>query len=208
MNYEEKYKQALKKAKGIYIDATKEHCAHTDWLESIFPELAESEDERIRKEIIDFVVDNTICKDGRREKYLAWLEKQGKQNPVEESWPNLSNCLHDCKNCTGRCIYRKEEYQKQKSVEWSEEDEKMASDTIRFIETGWTDNGKSHLIPWLKSLKHKYVPQEWSEEDTKILSCISMALTDTPMIRFANHGTSLKQCLDWLHSKFEGFIEL
>ena len=42
-------------------------------------ELLENEDERIRKEIMNFVVANTICKDERREKYLAWLEKQDEQ---------------------------------------------------------------------------------------------------------------------------------
>ena len=50
--------------------------------EFVFPELKESEDEKIRKEIIDFVVGNTISKDGRREIYLAWLEKQSEKLPV------------------------------------------------------------------------------------------------------------------------------
>ena len=43
--------------------------------------------------------------------------------------------------------------QPQPKQEWSEEDEKLRNDIIQFIEKGWTDNGKSHLIPWLKSLR-------------------------------------------------------
>ena len=39
---------------------------------------------------------------------------------------------------------------------WSEEDELMLKDTIEFIETGWSDNGKSHLVYWLKSIKNKF----------------------------------------------------
>ena len=31
----------------------------------------------------------------------------------------------------------------------------MLKDLIEFIETGWSGNGKSHLIYWLKSIKDK-----------------------------------------------------
>ena len=51
---------------------------------------------------------------------------------------------------------------------WSEEDESMCNDTIQFIEKGWTDNGKSHLIPWLKSLKERFTWKP-SEEQMKEL---------------------------------------
>lgn len=47
MNWEEKYKKALERAKELYG----KYCIN-DVLESIFPELKESEDERIRKGII------------------------------------------------------------------------------------------------------------------------------------------------------------
>lgn len=53
----------------------------------------------------------------------------------------------------------------QKPVEWSEKDEKMLYDTIQFIETGWTDNGKSHLIPWLKSLRPQ---KQWKPSDEQM----------------------------------------
>lgn len=39
-----------------------------------FPELKENEDERIRKEILDYIVKATGCK-----RWIAWIEKQGEQ---------------------------------------------------------------------------------------------------------------------------------
>ena len=45
-----------------------------DDLETLFPELKESKDERIRKEIIKYIKTGTYHKD-----WLTWLEKQGEQ---------------------------------------------------------------------------------------------------------------------------------
>ena len=42
---------------------------------AIFPELKESEDERIRKEIMDFIDTKTIDSDERRNKWFSYLEK-------------------------------------------------------------------------------------------------------------------------------------
>ena len=30
---------------------------------------------------------------------------------LNETWPDITNCPHNCKKCMGKCIYRKEEYQ-------------------------------------------------------------------------------------------------
>lgn len=45
-------------------------------IEYIFPELSESEDERIRKEIVKFIV-TTPKERNNHKKWIAWLEKQG-----------------------------------------------------------------------------------------------------------------------------------
>ena len=53
-------------------------------LEDIFPELKESEDERIRKDILSFLRTGKpySCPNSqRRNKWADWLEKQGEQNP-------------------------------------------------------------------------------------------------------------------------------
>lgn len=80
MNYKEKYKQALERAKKLYEQGT-----ITESLGYVFPELKESEDERIKKTIIRFFKDNypneTEMYDGSVTvgKALAWLEKQGEK---------------------------------------------------------------------------------------------------------------------------------
>ena len=83
MNYEEKYKQALGWMRSLYKGlhgATKEDAEH------YFPELKESEDERIRKEIIDALR-------SREEKtpteWLEWLEKKGKQTQFDYEHANI-----------------------------------------------------------------------------------------------------------------------
>ena len=83
MNYEKIYKEALNKAKSkIWND--KGHVLYEDDIKEIFPELAESEDERIMKEIIKLVkyyygsslaLKHAVSKD----EMVAWLEKQGEQ---------------------------------------------------------------------------------------------------------------------------------
>lgn len=150
MSYEEKYNEILEWARknkarlnGVPI-------------EEVLPELAESEDERIRKGLVKlltvageaYVVNSTGIK---KDSYLAYLKKlkdkafipdelvenykrfceqggrdvaafinavnwQKEQKPVE-TWPNLSNCIHDCKNCLAKCLYRKEENPEQKPAE-------------------------------------------------------------------------------------------
>ncbi len=79
MDYEKKYNEALNKAKHA-LDCDKEGLVSTDrvLLESIFPELSESEDEKIRKELIDFVK-SSIAGFHQCDRYLAWLEKQGEK---------------------------------------------------------------------------------------------------------------------------------
>lgn len=75
-DYKKKYEDALKKAK------------ENKPLEEIFPELKESEDERIKNEIIAFV-EQSIHRGGgtpvpqeQEDKWIAWLEKHGeKTNP-------------------------------------------------------------------------------------------------------------------------------
>jgi len=80
MTQEEKakaYDEALEKARSI-IEYYVEHKRNDvlpyikEDLEGIFPELKESEDERIRKEIIDFVK----SRGGFKGDWIAWLEKQ------------------------------------------------------------------------------------------------------------------------------------
>ena len=97
MTQEEKakaYDEAIGRAKSK-IKNDKDHVLYEDDIIELFPELAESEDEVIRKELIVEVkeqIDWISAPDRRREKdkkalkklnkWLAWLEKQGKQKEI------------------------------------------------------------------------------------------------------------------------------
>ena len=81
------------KAYDKAIERAKQHCA--DYVvETIFSELKESEGERIRKDIISFVEQAIdagygIISKERKEKWIAWLKKQGEQNLVNTDLDEL-----------------------------------------------------------------------------------------------------------------------
>ena len=84
MTQEEKakaYDEALERAKTLYENAN--GMILKKWVEQVFPELAQSEDEKVRKELIDAVQglwDNDALpiplSVKRKDEWLAWLEKQ------------------------------------------------------------------------------------------------------------------------------------
>lgn len=86
MTQEEKakaYDEALDRAKVMH-----EEGMMTERLEYLFPELKESEDEKIRKELIDAIQslwDNDALPMPlslkRKDAWIAWLERQGEQKP-------------------------------------------------------------------------------------------------------------------------------
>ena len=83
-SYEQKYKAALEWMQGMYGGL---HGKTKEEAEKYFPELAESEDEKIRKAIITFFEsedDNTTYALVPKKDILAWLEKQGKPKWNEE----------------------------------------------------------------------------------------------------------------------------
>jgi len=93
MDYKEKYEKALERARKLNAD----NMLSDEATEEIFPELKESEDERIRKHIVE------IMKSlpggywyGQKEKddSLAWLERQ-KEQPKEFTHHEVNESLID-----------------------------------------------------------------------------------------------------------------
>lgn len=99
MNYEEKYKEALERAKEIWEKSTEQTELSKATVEMIFPELKESEDERIRKKVIEVLKLNIRGAETQMQasrgvdrcfeiyacnKVIAWLEKQGKMLNADE----------------------------------------------------------------------------------------------------------------------------
>ena len=149
MTTEEKakaYDEALEKAR-IWKDKSGMPKDKQSILDDIFPELKESEDERIRKALIRFHK-STIDIDGiKGADVIAWLEKQGEQKSQRMISAEAKEALYD-------------------KPEWSEEDEEMLKLAIKSCE----QCGNEYAYYWLKSLKDRVLPnQEWSEEDEKMI---------------------------------------
>lgn len=75
IDYKKKYEQAIKRAKSK-IKNDKDHVLYEDDVIEIFPELAEPEDEKVRKELINFVK-SRLAGFSECEKFIAWIKKQG-----------------------------------------------------------------------------------------------------------------------------------
>ena len=82
MDYKKKYQNALEWAKSIYPST---FGVDREDLEHFFPELKESEDERIRKELIEFVK----SRGGFKQEYITWLEKQKEKKPFDYENVNI-----------------------------------------------------------------------------------------------------------------------
>lgn len=81
------YDEAIERANELNYVSDKDSLQRKT-VEHIFPELKESEDERIRKELIDFIYDKTDTYELREKSnsWLAWLEKQHEQSFSNNIW--------------------------------------------------------------------------------------------------------------------------
>lgn len=121
----------------------------------IFPELRESEDERIRTFLHHTFTAQYLCKDKLGKWHgepvvniLAWLEKQGEQN--------LANSAKTCKDGQNHA--------------WSEDDEKLFKSALWHIKNscgnGGKNSGEFEVYNWLKSLKDRYT---WKPSDEQMI---------------------------------------
>ena len=94
------YDEALEKARQLCAYPTTKPFISD--LQDIFPELKESEDEKVRKAILELVRQSSeILEKKNQEQMLAWLEKKGEQKPAEWSeddekmLQNILECLRN-----------------------------------------------------------------------------------------------------------------
>ena len=131
-------------------------------LEALAPELKESEDERIRKRLIEYFEGFRICNAKVKwegltvQDVLAWLEKQ-KDLTTENIY----------KHSRERMSFWNGQQKKQKPAEWSDEDEEMIKMILGDLE--WERRNTTvdkdirlydEKIAWLKSLKPHWKPSE------------------------------------------------
>ncbi len=89
-NFEQKYKEALENFKKIK-SANSDNKELVNFIEYEYPELRESEDDKIRKELVEFVNQYGDKFYGQISKACAisWLEKQGEQKPTDKIEPKF-----------------------------------------------------------------------------------------------------------------------
>ena len=175
-NYEQKYKEALEKAREFSerwqcLEAPSSDLALEE-IKEIFPELAKSNDDKIRESIINFIkaqAQGCVYLTSDRVKVkdcLAWLEKQGEKKP-----------------------------------HWTRKDSSMQLMLMRDIEqvSFLSEEGKTERIMWVNSLDDRFAPNSELEDDCEnVKRCIGMILTDAAEQRFEDFNTNLKECLEWV----------
>ena len=84
MNYEQKYKEALEKARKKIENSR--NIEMVSFIEDAFSELKDSKDEKIRKELIKWMKDfpDEIWRFIYKKDIIAWLEKHDENTLVEE----------------------------------------------------------------------------------------------------------------------------
>ncbi len=166
MNNEQKYNKALEQAKRELSTCGSMDCDAARLIFRLFPQLAESEEERIRWWLRSYF--GTIGKnwlfdnDMPLNSILAWLEKQKEQEPITDSVKFEEGFK------AGREFERREQ-----KPSWSEEDAETLYDIIYRLDT---DNRIgldefSRMEKLLKSLRPQ-PKQEWSEEDEEMRKLI------------------------------------
>lgn len=181
-----RYDEAVKRVENIKTGKCETIFMFTEGLfEYIFPELAESEDERTRKEIIYHIqnCDDTINEETEK-RMLAWLEKQGEQKPAwsagDINKPNGGIVMEDFND--GNSFYKVNlAYLNKEQVEeieelvkrWNlqpkgNEDESIINDLLDYFdEDKCLKHEVNDIVKWLKTIK----PQQkgWGENEIKML---------------------------------------
>ena len=160
-----------------------------DTAERYFPELKESEDERIRINIINWLknMESQTIPINEYNSAIAWLEKQGKQKSQEEVVYNLHNYL----------------YGEQKPA-WSEEDEEIWNKAKQiFPESLNMQSG--YVTGCIDTFKHFSLKKEWSEDDMKVIKEIIFLLKHHNSNETLTTVHSIEDMINWLKSLKERY---
>ena len=161
MDYEKAYKDLTKKIKDALADQEVSDADFGVVIGQIAPELAESEDERIRKQ-------------------LLWLCNEWEMHPEHQTTPADEDNIRKIRDWL-------EKQKEQKPAEWSEEDEGMLDIIVKIFENNHADSvfgtgpngsilgdavGTTRIIRWLKSLRPQSNQQTLSEKELVCLKRI------------------------------------
>ena len=197
-DYEKKYKEALERARQGIKDCG-DNKGRKIMIYDIFPELAVSDDEKIRKELINII--NLAYGCGiteNRDKYIVWLERQSEEAKIEALRTEYEK---------GRADVLAEQ-----KPEWSEEENTylnyILTNCMHYADAmGYVDEKKNNQLhkkaeDWLKSLKDRVLPHPknaWSEDDekmrTRCAACLGYHYHDGMMTR-----KEYEEAYNWLKS--------
>ena len=204
MTQEEKakcYDEALEIAKKNYV-TVQDLCEGSQMgvecfkntLESIFPEL-KSEDERIKKEIIEYIKTGTYHK-----KWIAWLEKQGEKDKLIRELGEY------------KVKYIQETLGKALTMN-NKDDERVRKTTIAFLKD-FADKGYENAvecIDWLEKQGEQFDDNIITSSDERIRKAILEGLIDcrdAPDLGWSNFGgIEIDDCIDWLEKQGQTFTK-
>lgn len=198
------YDEAIERAKNYY--STTDSASDIKLIGLIFPELKESEDERIRKDIVEAVELHKDFTQGRKERIYVWLEKHADtQKKIDHAYAKglayaqkalekqgehdmgiseatkqeLEDSLNKAleKETSESC---NEFLDEQKPAAWSEEDEARFESCIEVLQT--SDGYDTINAKWLKSLKERYIWKPSDEQMKALGNCIGKKWFDKGML--------------------------
>ena len=183
MDYEKKYREALERAKHLHKDAIDMgESIRAKQCEIIFPELKESEDERIKEDLIQWINEfpDIIWRGHYKKDVIAWFEKQDEQklstiavDEMVDDYANNKECGNEIFGKPVPCMIRAYRQGLNDAIKkvvlkptWSEEDERLCSCLIEDQENALDDvrndkYGHSEIISDLKEMYRERI--EWLE---------------------------------------------
>ena len=185
MDYEKEYKEALERAKKL--QETCDSQAVVSWCEYIFPQLKESEDEMIRKELIEHVKDQQSsfisapdCRDKYEEEennkynsWIAWLEKAYITNQYNEHKEEVITRLYqDLK----REFFNGSSYENMFPTYTSTEDDVRRRSTIQVLEYArsldvYNQFGKADIDKNIAWLEKQGSEPNWCHHKVDLSNC-------------------------------------
>ena len=178
------YDEALSRAKKEWSNnLDNAYKNYRERLEIIFPELAESEDEKIRKALVELVKCNersgyTLLNNVSTSSMLVWLEKQAERKLAwdEEDEENMNNILYILNQLKDTSSYEEDDIV-ERIINWikslkdrlcsSNEYDKDMLGAIAYCIKNNRPLEKEH-IAWLENQSKQNLT--WSEDDEKLTS--------------------------------------
>ena len=158
MDYEKKYNEAIERMRkmlGPWRELAYNGKSFLQDLESIFPELHESDDERNWKAVLEYIKDDSL---------RSWLKKQKEQNHDGKKWiyedeyhKDMERCFNDGKD---EVLENPEKYGLRKEQRSNEDDDPLNDGRFcKGFDTG-------------REVQRILEEPSWSEEDERILKGI------------------------------------